>query len=303
MKNAVKSGELVINPVHDDSTDMRFHKLHKLIEVVASDTPIESVRRIARLNQQVIQCVRRQEENLPTFIERFKSSAQKYLNLVSADVNGAETQNFAMTMLCNAKVPAQAFSTLVSSVVASARNRGNKENNEVSLTASRVEEIIKIMSELNSDGENVSANLDALQAALDYSKKAQDYGQINLHIRLSDAVSAIEDSGLEQKDITMTSKVSEEVKKSSAMIANNNFGYHNRKWKQRRGPTSFGNRGNDRQAYGREYDNGDLRQTIDNQKRRLNDGENIENDKRQRYGQPNQAPPQAPQGNDKQFFR
>lgn len=40
MKNAVKSGKLIINPVQDESTDMCFYKLRKLVEVVGTDTPI-----------------------------------------------------------------------------------------------------------------------------------------------------------------------------------------------------------------------------------------------------------------------
>lgn len=90
--------------------------------LVASDTPSDSVRRITVFNQLVIQCVRKSEENLLTFIESLKASAQKYVSLVNDDVKGAETPKISKLMFFYANIPTQEFSTLVSSVVSSTLN-------------------------------------------------------------------------------------------------------------------------------------------------------------------------------------
>lgn len=91
---------------------------------------------------------------------------------------------------------------MVSSVVASARNRKAEKKNEVHfvhmcITALRVQEMIKIISNMDKDTEGVTENMNDLQAALDFSEKADEDRVINLHIRLSDAETAIEYSGLE----------------------------------------------------------------------------------------------------------
>lgn len=121
VKRAVKAGDLDLKPDTERSDGEQTDLVKKVVEIVAADTPAESVRRIARLNRDANNCVRGNEESIPKYIGRFVSHAQAYLNMVDAGADSAESQNFAMTLLANAKIPGQTFSALIVSIVSTAR--------------------------------------------------------------------------------------------------------------------------------------------------------------------------------------
>lgn len=114
---------------------------------MAADTPAESVRSIETLNREVKSLTRGSEEYHPKYISRFVTKAQTYVNLVGAGVDRAESQNFALKLLTNAKIPGQRFSALVASIVSTERYNQENQAQIASMTVAEAETVFRIARE------------------------------------------------------------------------------------------------------------------------------------------------------------
>lgn len=89
----------------------------------------------------------------------------------------------------------------MSSAVATALNRTENPENTTSLTGPRVQKIWRLLAVEEDDTDIRTGTLIALRADLYYSVTFGYDGKTKLNISVSDAVSATEDLGLEQKDL------------------------------------------------------------------------------------------------------
>lgn len=90
---------------------------------MARDSAVEKIKRIVKLNREVQSCTRKYGEAILHFIDRYASVGQRYLNIVSAIQDGAESHNFAIYLLTNSKVSSTTFGNVISSLVNHSKHR------------------------------------------------------------------------------------------------------------------------------------------------------------------------------------
>lgn len=129
--------------------------VQKIIDIIAKYSIIERIKHIVKLKKDANNCIRREGENIPKYIERFCITAQRYLNVANSSQDGPGSQNFAVSLLTNAKLPAHTFSTIINSLVSASKNRERNEGVEIHVKEDRTKMIIHILSEMaNRDGDN-----------------------------------------------------------------------------------------------------------------------------------------------------
>lgn len=109
IKRSLRKGELVLTPSTNIDESDQLVVVEQVIQLVAKDTAVEAVRRISSLNKRINNCMRRNGESITSYINRFTTIAQTYLNLINSSEDTVESQNFAMTLLTNSKITQQTF--------------------------------------------------------------------------------------------------------------------------------------------------------------------------------------------------
>ena len=115
------SGELSFDGGSDYAKQMAAVK--KIISVVAKDSVSEVIKRLARLSRDAMTCMRRGGESIASYVERFSTQALAFLNLTSCDKSYGESQNLAVAMVANAKLPNTTHTAVISTLVSAAKNR------------------------------------------------------------------------------------------------------------------------------------------------------------------------------------
>lgn len=255
VKRSLRNGELVLTPSTDIDKSNQLELVEILIRIVAKDTTVEAVRRISTLNKRINGCVRKSGESITSHVARFTAIAQTYLNLTHASEDTAESQNFAMTLLANSKISQQTFSAIVATLVSSSREKNLDNSGEIRLSINRATTVLQALEALKDSTKekpadaDITACINIINAAIDFVKDG-DHGE-KVHISLSDAVSALEDTAMEDKDLNDGDDVKKPEAKSGAMVAHNQNGYHNRKFgKNNHNNGQFGNNGYQRRQYG-----------------------------------------------------
>lgn len=236
VKKEIRTGELVLNPdVEIIDQDVI---IEKILNIVAKDSTINSLKRIVRLNREVSLCIRKNGESLGKYVERFTGIAQTYLNLINASQDGPDSINFEIMLLSNAKIPAQTFSNIVSSLVSTSKVKDPAQSLDVVIAQDRANNLEKFISKAISKSpldksytdtkiKVASESLAALKAAISFTNgKSKDFGLKEI-INLSDAAEELQEAGIEYREIN------EQKKKSSAMMGHNNYGYQRRKFTDR----------------------------------------------------------------------
>lgn len=106
MKNASKTGKIILNP-HDykHATDQTV-LIEKRVDFTTKDSTIDRQRRIVRLYTEINSCKRNGNKLIREYIKRFARPAFSYLNLTYADQGSRESQNFAIGLHLNATLSA-----------------------------------------------------------------------------------------------------------------------------------------------------------------------------------------------------
>lgn len=123
----VESGKPVL-----DSSQVEYNKdclsaVKRIINIVANKLATDTMKRLARLSKEATTCVRRGNESISTYIERFVLLAQSYLTLTNADRSSPESHNLAMVLLTNANLPQQMFSSVIAAWKLRPNARKHKE--------------------------------------------------------------------------------------------------------------------------------------------------------------------------------
>lgn len=229
VKKAIKTGEIILIPEDKDANIDQMNVLESIMELVAMDSAVHIIKRVVLLNKEVHSCIRKPNETIGEYVERFGGSAQSYLNLVNANQNYADNQNFAIVLPTNARVSSQTFTNLISSLVGTAKNRNLNTNTEITLTKERLSMIITILDDIYAEDEklvlkkecvtNVKQCSEAIKSAIAAQELISTTSETNSYIGLQDAINALEEAALQEKDLEECPKiVSEEKPKSGALM-------------------------------------------------------------------------------------
>lgn len=97
--------------------------VRNIVNMVAKDTPTDSIRRLVQMMQNVYNCTRKHDESTQLYGRRFQSLAIEYLNHCDSAAAAQDSQNLSMLRLENANIPASVHSTVVTQMVSNATNR------------------------------------------------------------------------------------------------------------------------------------------------------------------------------------
>lgn len=226
IKESVRCGEIVLKASNEGSTSSQLKTLEKIISIIAKDTPVDRVTRMVRLNTQVHKCIRREGESIKQYINRFKAPALAYLNLTRNGQDSSESQVFAMTLILNAKLPAQTFSNLLSSIINNVSSKKRETSRSVSVQSDRLEKIAELMKQgSKANEENVKECIVTVEAAINAQTDSDEKDEQGGYISLQDAIYTLEAAGLEQKDLVKTDANTNE--KSTALMARHRPAYNN----------------------------------------------------------------------------
>lgn len=229
IKQAVRSGEITIIPTEDDDTSDQMKFVSKIVRTVACENSVDRIARMVRLNKQVHACVRKTGESMKDFICRFKVPSFAYLNIIKADIQSAESQIFAMTLIMNAKLGEQVFSNTISTLISGAKNSGRDKEVRIALSRNRIEGLVS--GAMRNDGElseEGRACVKVAQAALKIDDNLRSDGDENAFISLADALTTLELLALEQKALDDPHESTKETTVNALMGENNGYGGYNR---------------------------------------------------------------------------
>ena len=206
--------------------------LEKILNIVAKDSAVDTIKIMVRLNKEIHGCILTKDETISTYMERFSRPAQAYLNLVNANQDGANSQKFAIVLLVNARVPTQTFNNLLSSLVSTAKHRTGSATSEVTLTEAIITVVLRLLQRMQSALENdeildnnriggqdnVGECVNTHKAATLARKGRTSDGAPTYFIGLQDAFTALEEAGLEEKDLDDGKKGEERQKPMTAAM-------------------------------------------------------------------------------------
>lgn len=203
----INSGELVIDPNDPAAPADQTEAVEKIILIVAKDSPTDAIRRMAALNKQVSGCQRRDSEKFDAYIERFTHPAQAYLNITNSDQSSAESQNFAMMLISNAKLPPSTFTSVMNNLVQSCKMKSQDTESYVPISVSRLAEVISLLKCVSvPEGDqkmesSLTGTLSVLEAAKRRVSSQISDCALSSYISLSDAIAALEESSIGVDDL------------------------------------------------------------------------------------------------------
>lgn len=107
-------------------------------------------KRLSRLDKAPSMCTVKPNESLATFIERFVSPAQGYLNVASADWTSTESKKMYMTLLRYTNLSQEPFSSVKANLVNRTKTKASQTKHSISIDISRIDTITDLFSTLTS---------------------------------------------------------------------------------------------------------------------------------------------------------
>lgn len=207
VEKSINSGELVIDRCDESSPQDQSTVVESIIKIVAKDSATDSIRRMAALNKQASSCVRRDSESISEFVERFTLPAQAYLNITNSDRSSGESQNFAMMLISNAKLPPPTFTSVMNNLVQASKCTIDSPDGVVPLSSARLDKLLSLLDSLSNGTETQSlfSEVKTNQGVLMSAKKRlaiqkADSG-LTSYISLSDAIASLEDVSFSAGDL------------------------------------------------------------------------------------------------------
>lgn len=126
LKRPLKPVKLILDPFDLAYPEDKLGVIEPIVELVAKDSATDGIKQLERPNKLASSRTRISNESASEYIERFFEPAQAYLNLTSADRTPVESQNLAMTMLINASLSLDTFSSVRANLVSATKTNKKK---------------------------------------------------------------------------------------------------------------------------------------------------------------------------------
>lgn len=116
-KRAMRAVEVILKSSTSGSVESQRQVVKQIVKIEAFKSPVDKIRRLFCLNQETITCERTKTETLRSFLDLLVSAEQRYLNVINADQDSAESQNFSFALFRNTRVAPTTFTNIFSSLV------------------------------------------------------------------------------------------------------------------------------------------------------------------------------------------
>ena len=198
------------------TAETQFRLVDDILRLIAKDSPTDGIRRLFKASKSIHQYVRVKAEKPHVFARKFQGKAKQYLNMCNASQSVHESQNFAVLLLENAKLPSATFNNIVTQLVTKSLNKNDTISNStvdvpISVFLDLSEKIV-LMRDAMSKWETtlgISANTREIQELIEQSKmltmtvdtackdaskswtKVQEDNRVTYSVALDDAVEAL----------------------------------------------------------------------------------------------------------------
>lgn len=210
VERAIHTGEVIIDPQYPQVPSDLLVMVESILEVFAKNSPIDSIRCLAKLSEDVSNFLRKRNESALSYIERFVLPAQAYLNLIDSDEASAESQDSAMLLLSNARLSQQTFSSVMASLVSLSKILACKRQNVVILTSEHVKGLMDLFQSIlfsptgntyNQLQMSVNEQVTLLTSSKRRSNMRCKISNTIPFVSLSSTVGALEKTTIERKDV------------------------------------------------------------------------------------------------------
>lgn len=211
VKKAVQTGEIFLSSTGDQEIH-HMQVVKQIIDLVAADSTIDSLRRLLGLHKEISACKRSKDGCMSGYIERFSGHALSYLTLTLANQDSSDSQNFAIAWLLNARLIIQIFSNTVSYLVVSSKNKQRSRDSAIPIMKERIENVIQVLKEFRRTStspdipKDISSNIAILQAAISQKDKYGTLADKYSWIGFQDPIRALDEARLEGKDLEVNER-------------------------------------------------------------------------------------------------
>lgn len=221
-----------------ENTTKQLHLVQDIVNLVAKDSPTDGIRRLVQMMRQVFNCSRKNGEAPSLFARRFQALALDYLNHCDTATIQQDSQNFAMLLLENAKIPASVYSSIITRLVSTVTSRSEGNGAKIFVVSKKRLEDIRVRAqnildasqnsdvssqEKDSQGYNSSGIIEAVTATINANELHVKQDRTVFRITLDDAVDVLKDLKVEDDD-----KADHGVKHIGAMLGKREYNHQER---------------------------------------------------------------------------
>lgn len=208
-----------------ESEKNQLKTVQDIVNLVAKDSPTDGVRRMVKMVRNICSRARSRGESAALFSRRFQSLALEYLHHCEGIVAEQDSQNFAMILLENSRLPPSVYSTVATQLLSSTTTRGNLDDQKIYVASKNAIEVIlqKICraeshlsrESLTNDDENdyqalCSQELSSIKSPVKYIAKQNEIhdreDRKSFRVTLDDAVEALADVITDDLDRNLDSR-------------------------------------------------------------------------------------------------
>ncbi|PXF46073.1 hypothetical protein BWQ96_04173 [Gracilariopsis chorda] len=208
VEQAINAGIINLDE-EEDTNDEHPNKqvgiVNEIIDLVAKDSPTDGIRRLVQMMRNVFNCTRKNGESPAIFARRYQAAALDYLNHCDTGTIQQDSQNFAMILLENAKIPASVYSSVITRLVSTITSRSETTNKIFVISKDRLTEIrdkANALQSTDSSGDReatAKSIIDAVTATVDANELHVRQDRTVFRISLDDAVEVLKDLKVEDE--------------------------------------------------------------------------------------------------------
>ena len=197
----------IINLDEEDSDDEDPSKqvlfVSNIINLVSKDSPTDGIRRLVQMMRNIFNCSRKNGESPAIFARRYQAAALDYLNHCDTAIIQQDSQNFAMMLLENARIPASVYSSVMRRLVSTITSRSEATNKILVISKDRLTGIRDKANELQSTNSSedyeatIKSTIDAVTATVNVNENHAKQDRTVFRITLDDAVEVLKDLKVE----------------------------------------------------------------------------------------------------------
>ena len=216
VEQAIAAGVIILEGEgnNDENPSKQLGVVNDIIDLVAKDSPTDGIRRLVQMMRQVFNCTRKAGESPAIFARRFQALALDYLNHCDTATIQQDSQNFAMLLLENARIPASVYSSIITRLVSMITSRTDNSCNKIFvISKERLEAIrttVLAMQKVVEEHQTTSATehaeatndiITAVTATIDANELHIKQDRTIFRITLDDAVEVLKDVKVEDEEI------------------------------------------------------------------------------------------------------
>ena len=208
VEQAITAGVITLDEEDNDDEQptKQINIVKDIIDLVAKDSPTDGIRRLVQMMRNVFNCTRKNGEQPAVFARRYQATALDYLNHCDTATIQQDSQNFAMMLLENARIPASVYSSVITRLVSMITSRSQATNKIFIISKDRligIRDKANVLQSTDSSDEReatVMSIIDAVTATVNANELHVKQDRTVFRISLDDAVEVLKDLKVEDED-------------------------------------------------------------------------------------------------------